>query len=60
MPIDDAEDEGGMEPERFAGHIADLQAAHSSHVAGMIYGWEVTEQAGTTAHRREMVPVVQY
>jgi hypothetical protein len=35
-------------------HIADLQAAHSSHVAGMIYGREITEQAGTTAHRREM------
>lgn len=38
MPVDDADDEGGMDPERFAGHIADLQAAHSSHVAGMIYG----------------------
>ncbi|KAJ5609932.1 hypothetical protein N7510_006651 [Penicillium lagena] len=36
------------------GHIADLQAAHSSHLAGMIYGREITEQAGTTAHRREM------
>lgn len=37
----------------FAGHIADLQAAHSSHVAGMIYGREVTEHAGTTLHQRE-------
>jgi superfamily II DNA or RNA helicase len=53
-PVDDADDEDGMDPERFAGHIADLQAAHSSHIAGMIYGREVTEQAGTTAHRREM------
>ncbi|KAJ5455492.1 uncharacterized protein N7458_003756 [Penicillium daleae] len=35
-------------------HIADLQAAHSSHVAGMTYGREITEQAVTTAHRREM------
>lgn len=53
-PVDDADDENGMDPERFAGHIADLQAAHSSHIAGMIYGREVTEQAGTTAHRREL------
>jgi hypothetical protein len=52
--VDDADDEGQMDPEHFMGHIADLQAAHSSHVAGMIYGREVTEQAGTTAHRREM------
>lgn len=36
------------------GHIADLQAAHSSHVAGMVYGRGIQEQAGTTAHWREM------
>ncbi|KAJ5443114.1 hypothetical protein N7445_004865 [Penicillium cf. griseofulvum] len=36
------------------GHIADLQAAHSSHVAGFIYGREITEQAGSTVQRREL------
>jgi RecQ family ATP-dependent DNA helicase len=43
-----------MNAEQWMGHIADLQAAHSSHVAGMIYGRGITEQPGTTAHRREM------
>lgn len=36
------------------GYITDLQAAHSSHMAGMIYGRNIMEQAGTTAHRKEM------
>lgn len=36
------------------GRISDLQAAHSSHVAGFIYGREITEQAGTTIQQREM------
>jgi hypothetical protein len=53
-PADDEDHEPGMDHDRFMGHIADLQAAHSSHVAGMIYGREITEQAGTTAHKREM------
>jgi superfamily II DNA helicase RecQ len=48
------DDEEGMNAEQWMGHIADLQAAHSSHVAGMIYGRGITEQPGTTAHRREM------
>ncbi|GFG21961.1 hypothetical protein IFM5058_11151, partial [Aspergillus udagawae] len=29
-------------------------AAHSSHVAGMVYAWGIQEQAGSTAHWREM------
>jgi len=53
-PAEDEDHERGMDHDQFMGHIADLQAAHSSHVAGMIYGREITEQAGTTAHRREM------
>ncbi|KAJ5863522.1 uncharacterized protein N7529_001349 [Penicillium soppii] len=48
------DDEDGINAEQWMGHIADLQAAHSSHVAGMIYGRGITEQPGTTAHRREM------
>jgi hypothetical protein len=51
---DNADSEGGMSAEQWMGHIADLQAAHSSHVAGMIYGRGIMEQPGTTAHRREM------
>ncbi|GFF64166.1 DEAD/DEAH box helicase, putative [Aspergillus udagawae] len=43
-----------MDLEQWIGHIADLQAAHSSHVAGMVYARGIQEQAGSTAHRREM------
>jgi hypothetical protein len=50
----DADAEEGMDMEQWLGHIADLQAAHSSHIAGMIYGRAMQEQAGSTAHRREM------
>ncbi|KAI9035075.1 uncharacterized protein KD926_004657 [Aspergillus affinis] len=50
----DADNEDSIDAEQWMGHIADLQAAHSSHVAGMIYGRNIMEQAGTTAHRKEM------
>jgi hypothetical protein len=43
-----------MDIEQWMGHIADLQAAHSSHVAGMVYGRGIQEQAGTMAHQQEM------
>ncbi|KAH2060218.1 hypothetical protein KXW21_003919, partial [Aspergillus fumigatus] len=43
-----------MDDEQWLGHIADLQAAHSSHVAGMVYGRGLMEQAGTTAHWQAM------
>jgi hypothetical protein len=52
--LDDADDESQMDHDQFMSHIADLQATHSSHVAGIRYGRESSEQAGTTAHRREM------
>lgn len=32
------------------GHIADLQAAYSSHITSMVYGQGLQEQAGTMAH----------
>ena len=51
---EDADAESGLGAEQWMGHIADLQAAHSSHVAGMVYGRGIMEQPGTTAHRREM------
>lgn len=52
--VDYTDDRGQIDPEHFIGHIAGLLAARSSHVASMIYRREVTEQAGTTGHRREM------
>ncbi|KAH2219344.1 hypothetical protein KXV37_002714 [Aspergillus fumigatus] len=50
----DADAEDGMDIEQWMGYIVDLQAAHSLHVAGMVYGQGIQEQAGTTAHQREM------
>lgn len=50
----DADAEEQMDEAQWLGHIADLQAAHSSHVAGMVYGRGIMEQAGTTAHRQQM------
>lgn len=47
------ETEDTQDSEHFAGHYLDLQAAHSSHVAGMIYGREATEHAGSTISQRE-------
>lgn len=52
--ITDPDNEAAMDDEQWPGHIADLQAAHSSHVAGMVYGRGLMEQAGTTAHRQAM------
>lgn len=50
----DADDEDHMDAAQWMGHIADLQAAHSSHVAGLVYGRQVMEAAGTTAHRQAL------
>ncbi|KAH1712272.1 hypothetical protein KXX60_006463 [Aspergillus fumigatus] len=50
----DADAEEHMDHKQWMGHIVDLQAAYSLHVAGMVYGWGLQEQAGTTAHWREM------
>jgi RecQ family ATP-dependent DNA helicase len=43
-------DEGGGEGHD--DHIADLQAAHSSHVAGMVYARGIMEMSGVIADRR--------
>jgi hypothetical protein len=50
----DTDAEDSMDIEQWMGHIADLQAAYSLHVAGMVYGWGIQEQASTTAHQQEM------
>jgi hypothetical protein len=49
-----ADHEEGMDAEQWIAHIADLQAAHSLHVAGMVYARQIMEQAGTTSHQRAM------
>jgi hypothetical protein len=36
------------------GYIANLQAAHSSHIAGIVYSQGIQEQASTTAHQQEI------
>ena len=43
-----------MDKAQWIGHITDLQAAYSSHVAGIVYGRGIIEQAGTTAHRQRI------
>jgi GH25 family lysozyme M1 (1,4-beta-N-acetylmuramidase) len=50
----DADTKEGMDIKQWMGHIANLQAAHSSHVAGMVYSRGIQEQAGTTAHQQEI------
>ncbi|KAF4294542.1 hypothetical protein CNMCM8686_003244 [Aspergillus fumigatus] len=47
----DANTKEHMDHEQWMGHIADLQAAHSSHITSMVYGQGLQEQAGTTAHQ---------
>ncbi|KAL4982976.1 hypothetical protein BDW68DRAFT_194792 [Aspergillus falconensis] len=43
--------EAGGDPDGI-GDIADKQAGHTPHVAGMIYGWESTKLTGGTMARR--------
>jgi superfamily II DNA helicase RecQ len=54
---DDDDDEDGQpnspwDEENWASGIADAQAGHSSHVAGLVYGRAILEQAGTVTDRR--------
>lgn len=39
-----------MDDKQWLGYIADLQAAHSSHITGMVYSRGLIEQAGMIAH----------
>lgn len=50
-PIDHKEESN--EPEDWLGQIADFQAGHSAHVAGMIYARGIMEQSGVAHDRRE-------
>lgn len=50
---EDPDDESAMDPLQMVGHIADLQAGHSSSVAGSIYGRQIFDRPGTTEYRRQ-------
>ena len=50
--MNDEENEA-WEEENAAGRIADEQAGHTSHVAGMVYARGIMEQAGVVAERRQ-------
>ena len=43
-----------MDDEQWPGYITDLQAAHSSHITGIIYSRGLMELASTTAHWQAM------
>jgi superfamily II DNA or RNA helicase len=45
-------DEDAMDDEQWMRHMADLQAAHTPHVAEMVYGRMMSQQQGTTAGRQ--------
>ncbi|KAJ1726628.1 hypothetical protein LPJ72_006274, partial [Coemansia sp. Benny D160-2] len=47
--VNDPDNETAMGDDNWYGHISDLQAAHSSHTAGLVYGHEIMDQAGMTA-----------
>ncbi|MGH3848179.1 MAG: DEAD/DEAH box helicase, partial [Pseudonocardiaceae bacterium] len=49
---DDEESEDSMDDEQWIRHVADLQAAHTTHVAEMVYGRMMSQQQGTTAGRQ--------
>ncbi|KAK9847559.1 hypothetical protein MYU51_018522, partial [Penicillium brevicompactum] len=46
-----------MDPSALAAHTADLQAGHSSSVAGTVYGRLATEQPGCVAALRKQTCV---
>jgi hypothetical protein len=47
----------GDDPEEWLGTVADLQAGHSPHVAGLVYARGIMEQAGVVHSRREQFRV---
>ncbi|KAJ6103975.1 hypothetical protein N7523_003287 [Penicillium sp. IBT 18751x] len=49
---DDEANEDAMDDEQWIRHVADLQAAHTTHVAEMVYGRMMSQQQGTTAGRQ--------
>lgn len=55
---DDPDDESGMGFVEWIAHASDMQAGHSSSVAGTSYGRLIHEQPGTTAYRRQIFRVV--
>ncbi|PKX88249.1 uncharacterized protein P174DRAFT_455644 [Aspergillus novofumigatus IBT 16806] len=49
----DADAEEGMDIEQWIGHIADLQATHSSHIAGMFLGFSAPGHPSILGKRKQ-------
>ncbi len=49
----DEKEEEEWNEESMATAIANAQAGHTSHIAGMIYAWAIMEQAGAVADKRQ-------
>ena len=50
--VPDVDDQAAIDEDEAKGFIADLQAAHSSHVAGMLYGRQLMEPRNSTTRHR--------
>jgi hypothetical protein len=50
---DDGEEKEAWNEEKAAAAIADEQAGHSAHVAGMVYGRAIVEQTGVVVDKRQ-------
>lgn len=50
----DMDDEAAIDPDESMGFVADLQAGHSAHIAGMIYGRQMMEPTDSTMRHRQL------
>jgi RecQ family ATP-dependent DNA helicase len=50
---DEGDENGAWEEENTWSAIADLQAGHTTHIAGMVYARGIMEQAGAVADKRQ-------
>jgi hypothetical protein len=53
----EAEPDPEADPEEWLGTVADLQAGHTPHVAGLVYARAIMEQPGVVHRRREQFRV---
>ena len=54
LAAEEGEENSEWDEEKMAAAIADEQAGHSPHIAGLIYARGIMEQAGVTADRRQL------
>ncbi|CAI7661934.1 unnamed protein product, partial [Penicillium viridicatum] len=55
---DDPDDESGMGLPEWLTHASDMQAGHSSTVAGTTYGRLINKQPRTTAYQRQIFRII--